>query len=146
MIVQISKTDKKEIKKVVEIYNSYPECFEFEISEEFLNFSLMNKNFYLFAFKDKDNEKEIYGFCGIYFYNSEICEIGPIGVDKKFLNKKISTCLLSYTLSFAKNLKVKECFVKVKRENLRAIKFFSNFSFSKLYEDEKIVIMNKLIQ
>lgn len=140
MIVQIFKNDEKEIKRIVEIYNSYFECFEFKISEEFLNFSLMDKNFYLFAFKDNN---EICGFCGIYFYNSEICEIGPIAVDKKFLNKGISTSLLNFVLSFAKHLNIKECFVRVKKENLKAVNLFSKFLFNLESQHDDIIIMNR---
>jgi len=48
MITKISPSDEA-IKDIIKIYNSYPECFEFEIDENFLVFFLREQKFLSFC-------------------------------------------------------------------------------------------------
>lgn len=122
-----------DLKGIVKIYNSYLQNFEFPIDESLLLRSLEDENFKIFV--QDDGSRFIKGFCGIYLYSSDglswglsdglSAEIGPIGVDKKFLKQHIGTALLKYVLNFAKENKVKKCAARVLDKNLDAIKFFT---------------------
>ncbi|PKP56528.1 MAG: hypothetical protein CVT88_03545 [Candidatus Altiarchaeales archaeon HGW-Altiarchaeales-1] len=114
-----------DLKTIVEIYNSYLQNFEFPIDELFLLYSLEDKNFKIFVWDDKI----IKGFCGIYFYPDASTEIGPIAVDRKFLNRHIGTALLQYLLNFAEENNVRTCTARVSDKNLNAIKFFTDNGF-----------------
>ncbi len=137
----IREVKENELKTIVNIYNSYIENFEFPIDEDFLKISLSDKNFKMFVYDDN----RIIGFCGVYVYDS-FAEIGPIGVDKRFLNKNIGTNLLKYVLNFLKTKKINKCIVRVFNKNLSAIKFFEKNDFMYEKNTENITYLVKFLR
>jgi len=124
-IRKVKSDELDELKTIAEIYNLSIQNFEFQIDEIFLTNSLQDKNFKIFVYDDGI----IKGFCGIYFYPDSSAEIGPIGVDEKFLNQHIGTSLLNYVLNFAKENDVRKCTARVSDKNFNAIKFFTDNEF-----------------
>jgi len=117
-------------KEILEIHKEGEIFFEdFPISENFIVETALRNDFRIFVAENKDN-KGILGFIGVLFHsNVGRAEIGPIAVRKNFREKKIGTELLSHAINFLKEIGIRRVTVRVKENNLNALKFFRKFNF-----------------
>ena len=125
MNVQIQRADLSEIKQIEDI--------EFSLKHRLLTYptlqtTLINKNYYYFIAKLKDN---IIGYIAAEFLVDHF-DILAIAVLEEYRRQNIASQLINMIFEISKKLNIQDIFLEVRCNNLSAINFYEKMGFKKI--------------
>ncbi|MGV8151981.1 MAG: GNAT family N-acetyltransferase [Candidatus Nanoarchaeia archaeon] len=96
-------------------------------------------------FKDKyenifvlEKKSKIIGYITLRNKN-KTGEIGLLAVKKKFQGKGYGKLLVKHALNYSKKIKIKNIFLDVRKNNIKAIRLYKKFDFKKIKEYSKVI-------
>ncbi|MEZ0324042.1 MAG: ribosomal protein S18-alanine N-acetyltransferase [Hydrogenothermaceae bacterium] len=126
MSFDIVPYEKRYLNEVLDLLNS---VFDSHYTEDYINTGLSEKYIVL-------ESKKVIGFVEFVIL-FDFGEIFMIAVDKNFHGKGVGKALMEFVLERMREKDVKEVYLDVSVNNLRAINFYKSYGFEELYRREK---------
>jgi|GEM_PF-1429234 len=121
---------QSDAKAISTLSNSNSEFFQYpKVSPVFIRDMCAKPGFKMFVLRCGGADSPVVGFCGANFASPPTAELGPICVAGGLRKRGYGEELAKHALDFLKQNGITKVFVKVKRSNVAAQKFFKSLDF-----------------